>query len=1297
MTTYTIYCLFSNHDSRKQTIALCCCRKMFLFSFFKINVFIFLSHFNKSLQLCPREETRSGIKVVWHRSPEASNVVSNPKCYCNDTLITRNCTNNGWIPTLHQIRPCYKVVKHLNTLKCPPGFNSISDKIDKYCFKVGTLSAWNNPCVESGGATAISELTENELESLISSLKTTGYKTFWLPARRKKNFSPVLWQTPGPNWGQLVSVNNYLPFKTSLLKNCLLFDIVKKILVTEICSERHARFCLYVNDLSYSSKCSKGYLAFKHILDEGKCFGIEHSDTNLSYYDFLNTKCKSPMGTNDNIELKRLIFSKMAEINNLPNNVWCWFSSYSNCSSCNNDLLVGNITESLLFPEQVHSTDMKSIINNVGITALLNSTKPLSCMACEANVIYDETDLTFEYNPEEKKLFLTVYSPSGLFKYNENDKGIQCFSDAKGFLNVVNVYESISVVNEKIISVEHINTERSLFVVDLVTDRSARYWCEGHTKNLSLISTKKIVVNPHGKKIHVFSLVLKMYILLCDIDNVIQFELDELIENITDIFKAEKVLLMDVLDYSSNILKVLLHIHLPINDTEHESSSIVNSYTYLKIRIDEVFPDYNYTFVNLSSSIYCLPSMSQDSIVLLWELTPIGHIASPKQFCLQSNGLPVNRNCHGSYLLGSVWGAVNGKCDINYEPSVTTTLLYNFVHGKMSNDFTSHFLTAGLEFIFNDTNIIIPADIYYLSKSFQNILSIVNQNATSIDIGDIDNIAWIMDRLMVLDEESLHLAQTLNSTNAILDSINNFIAMITKHRLSLKYRGSINTNEYDYRIAIQPRFIVQVSYVKNSNVTGLAIINTSISNKFTEMKIVPLYKNTTVKEVLSMKNVEVATWIPNYALKHIEKNFKKVKDTDNETEMQIVINVYFDDIIFQELSTNQYIINSRIIEVTIPGYSTNIEFSIPLVFRQTNHTILPKVCGYWDFNSDRGNIPGAWSKNGCVLLTSIHDLIICECYHLTHFGQLINIYSNKESLQPSRGEEHRKALNVITLIGSSLSLLGIVGIWLTAIVFDTWRKKTGTKVLLQLSMAIALPLILIILFNVDNAIIVENNAGIFEIATNMKIACITLGSLFHYSILANFNWMLITAILQFIRYVRVLGVSRPSRFLLKVTFIGWGLPIVPVSVILLIDCDNYIPYPSYRRTICYPSGVYMIIGVVVPICIILAINIILFVLVIKAISKKSQLRITDRSLVCAQFRLSVFLFFLLGLTWIFGIISFSGSVICSYLFCLTATIQGFVLFVYFVICDPTTRNSWITIIKPHFTSSRNSITTISSE
>lgn len=97
-------------------------------------------------------------------------------------------------------------------------------------------------------------------------------------------------------------------------------------------------------------------------------------------------------------------------------------------------------------------------------------------------------------------------------------------------------------------------------------------------------------------------------------------------------------------------------------------------------------------------------------------------------------------------------------------------------------------------------------------------------------------------------------------------------------------------------------------------------------------------------------------------------------------------------------------------------------------------------------------------------------------------------------------ESHEKALNIITIIGCSFSLLGIFAIFLTALLSRAWREKSDSKVILNFSLAISIQMILLLL------------ANIFQFQDSEdKIWCIIVGSFLHYSVLLVFSWMGIIA------------------------------------------------------------------------------------------------------------------------------------------------------------------------------------------
>jgi len=95
-------------------------------------------------------------------------------------------------------------------------------------------------------------------------------------------------------------------------------------------------------------------------------------------------------------------------------------------------------------------------------------------------------------------------------------------------------------------------------------------------------------------------------------------------------------------------------------------------------------------------------------------------------------------------------------------------------------------------------------------------------------------------------------------------------------------------------------------------------------------------------------------------------------------------------------------------------------------------------------------------------------------------------------------------------------------------------------------------------------------------------SCITLGVLLHYSVLASFCWMLVSASLQFLRFVVVLS-SRPPHFLLKGALFGWVLPLLPVVILLIIGPSKTYPQTSSGSGFCYPSGIPLILAVILPV------------------------------------------------------------------------------------------------------------------
>lgn len=378
----------------------------------------------------------------------------------------------------------------------------------------------------------------------------------------------------------------------------------------------------------------------------------------------------------------------------------------------------------------------------------------------------------------------------------------------------------------------------------------------------------------------------------------------------------------------------------------------------------------------------------------------------------------------------------------------------------------------------------------------------------------------------------------------------------------------------------------------------------------------------------------------------------------------IALAIFSDDRAFQDPPRKA---NSRIVSINMVGApQLQSEQYVEIVFRPWAE-MGDKSCVFWDFTLSGG----AWSAEGCALVTSatgVHD--VCRCSHLTHFAEIISPPGME--MDPI----HRDVLDIISVLGCSLSLVGLLGIFLTGAAFRQWRAQLGNKILLHLSAAVSLNMLVFLIT-----------------ATGMlrtNIPCIILGVLLHYSVLASFCWMLVSAGLQFMRLVTVFGSQRISHLLLKACLFAWGAPLLPVTVLLSVDTEIYAPD---TRGFCYPGGLAFYLAVLCPVLMIVTANLIVFGMILQRVFRSNAIKRhmqSGRKLAMRQVATSVLLFFLLGLSWVFGLLA-GFSTVCAYLFCITATLQGFVLFLFFVLGEKKSRHYWI-----QSSATRNPITSTTS-
>lgn len=824
-------------------------------------------------------------------------------------------------------------------------------------------------------------------------------------------------------------------------------------------------------------------------------------------------------------------------------------------------------------------------------------------------------------------------------------------------------------------------------------------------------------------------------------------------------FSIENVRVMRIVDINipSNVSRILFHVSVSM-DQEIDSSEedllqlpneITNIYQMRNI-LRRMFTNYagadslEFRFEWVTNTEYCLPDSISIIGTLTWGSAKIGETLAPRELCLQPSGLPVRRGCIGDFIFGGKWQNIISDQEVCAPQNLSpiTQKLYDIDRQYTSIESTSSVIHNVTELIkATNQSSLIPADLYYLGRVMHtvNMFNEVNSNqhtannntasdngssstsaaaATLLKRGESENIFAIYNSLMSLNENTTKLSAAVNATNMLLEALDKFVNCMSPSNLQIM-RSTVNLteNDVDGTIAIiSPKLLVYVIDPLVRNISGLGLVRkTTVDGKvqldnenLLDYDIRLLFKNQSAQELLQEEDLEIASFVPAKLLDRLSETRKMVatnssaNNTTSTTQepvnpppaVSIVITIYYNDLLFQENRQTTFAKpGGKIISVSIPGYGPILPVLLPIFVRTqqfANSTDTSNICGYWDFLSD------TWSQDGCEFGGSsgyVDPIVMCACSHLTHFAYLVMgtyFHSIPGEIDVVHIDHHQDALDLITLLGCSLSLAGILGIIITAIVFPSWREKAGSKVLLHLSASIALQMILICFVNTE-----VRSMDFF--LNKQWMGCVAMGAMLHYSVLVAFMWMLITAYLQFLRYVRVIGPSRSNRFFLKSSIFGWGVPLIPVCIVVIFAPDSYIPnLQQIDQGICYPTGYSLYFGVIVPMGLIVLANLIIFVMVIYHIMRgpDGKLRTSsanDRDLTMAQLRLSVLLFFLLGLTWIFGLCaSTQVGLVFSYLFCLTATLQGFVLFLYFVILDPITRNLWGQWLKRYMSCSRPS-------
>ncbi|XP_058826204.1 uncharacterized protein LOC131686081 [Topomyia yanbarensis] len=1175
---------------------------------------------------------------------------------------------------------------------CPPNFTAVSVDGIRICLILTMPQIWSNTCVSFGCTKDFYSTSEKERKVVKEFLRKENVSEFWISVQKDEAFSLPLRKLPGPDWGtplNLATKEYDLKVKQTSDGNCLKANITDSSVSFDNCAKLLPQLCIYHGSTLLQLYCSKSEYTTRYSDYQNYCFKIVKSEAIFTGWELYNVDGYRKLQVHRELVRKHKI-------------------------SCDKTVVQSNLTNQLgaLFAvKHSYSSYLYVAIQEDGTMGLYEK---FDCVAYEhERKTFHNPELILNFDRLHLKLMLVIYYTKYLWRDQDTDIGFVCYTDADADLLK-------QVTARKIWPPDSDDeyADQTMYELKLYGDFPGNYWCEGHAvPNFTLVRSNTVVAQKKENNFHIYSILLDVHSF--DLDRIQQKsylkQLAKTYKNYLDIksshetaslIKGMQIMKIENLDTINKTLSLIMHVAATFSglDLSYDTSgnaTFEGKLRNLKEKLHHLFKNANndiYCYKRISSSEFCLPEY--EHVGLSWPLARIGQTVASLNLCLiESTGLPLTRKCMGDRLFGGNWQELDIMFQCAWSVGAITKNLFDY-HVKPTNFIAVQDVFSNIVNMIQVATSLIPADIFYLSKTIENIRpTLFNDSNNAVVIGNQKesfycSLTAILNKVMSVNESIVLRSQVaLNATSILLDSAEAIINQMSQinSSLDISLNGNVNCLPNGYQhlnndhvtmfkgsiLLKTSKLILLIAVPSIDNIAGIALLKPQGINveKYTSFDMWQerlIYADENEEEIMKEEGLEIAGYVPGGLLENIKLLNKQMNVTSTvNSELRIVISIYFNDNLFKETDNGTILrSNSKIISITVPGCGSDLPGDLPIFFRDANSS-WNGSCGYWDFKQNEVNNMPKWSFRGCKLAQQNGSLSLCKCSHFTPFSRLITDIQYIESLGVSQhfiGDQANVVLDIITSIGCCLSLLGVGGIFMTALVFPMWRTKANSKILLQLSMAIAIEMIIVFLDGPD----------IDHDKQSSKIHCTLLGGAFHYIILVTFMWMLVIAYLQFLRYVKILGRLRPSHCILKASFMSWGLPLLPVVVFSTYDYTNY-----HKRNnvsdICYPHGPALYLGLLLPISVIIIANVSCFLLILYNVfyAPDNLQRSTDKHSTFSQLRLSSFLFFLLGLPWIFGmIITFRAGPIFSYLFCLTAPLQGFVLFIYFIIMDPTARKLW---------------------
>lgn len=550
-----------------------------------------------------------------------------------------------------------------------------------------------------------------------------------------------------------------------------------------------------------------------------------------------------------------------------------------------------------------------------------------------------------------------------------------------------------------------------------------------------------------------------------------------------------------------------------------------------------------------------------------------------------------------------------------------------------------------------------PENAAELVEALQDLVNVQLSNSSQLSNNDLDTVVGKLDEVVDVGTNSELGADIVTIVADILVSNTNMtrvsdqvLRMTSKMGDTMDFQGTSES-------LTAPALALSLCNVETEGFSGLTFGVSSVSSNLEpEVFLDPEFVSDHIQ------NTKASISLP-LELQNFFSQDKK------RTRLQFQF--YATDELFQDphltakRTLNSYIVSASLNNSNVHNLTERVV--VNLSHQRATQSTDEVQCVFWDFQENGGL--GGWNGKGCETQNISRYQTRCLCDHLTHFAVLLTVSNDPIS------ELDSYILTVISYIGCGISAIFLGITLLTYLAFGKLRRDNPSKILINLSAAL---LGLCLLFLVDSWL---SSFSIYGL-------CIATAATLHYFLLASFTWMGLEALHMYLALVKVFNIYVPS-YILKFCAVGWGLPLVIVSLVLAIDKDSYGGASSEEAAVvlqstdqfCWvTSKEVLFVTVMGFIFLILLANLSVFVVVLIQIKR---MRINKPSAntrtIVTDLRAAASLTVLLGLTWSLGFLSFGpGRVAMMYLFCILNTMQGFFVFLFHCLMKDNVRKQWRT-------------------